>query len=96
MGIPFKFHAENIHCNIQNFIFYLTYSLVEREALRKMLHFNMASPKFLSLSLVTLLRPWLRRLAMISAACGLQTSSKFSGQEFEDIHANIGSLEAPM
>ena len=24
---------------------------------------------------------------------GLQTSSKFSGQEFEEIHRNIGSLE---
>ena len=30
------------------------------------------------------------------SVCRLQTTSKFSGQEFEEIHSNIGSLETPV
>ena len=44
-------------------------------------------------TLVTLLRPWIRRFTMIISARRLRTSSKFSGQELEEIHRNIGSLE---
>ena len=43
--------------------------------------------------LVTLLRPWIRRFTMIISAWWLWTGSKFSGQEFEEIHRNIGSTE---
>ena len=32
---------------------------------------------------------------MIVSAWWLQTSSKFIGQEFKEIHLNIGSLETP-
>ena len=32
---------------------------------------------------------------MIISAWWLRTSSKFSGQEFEEIHRNIGSSETP-
>ena len=50
-------------------------------------------------TLVTLLRPWIRRFTMIISAWWLRTSSKFSGQEFEAIHSlihrNIGSSETP-
>ena len=46
-------------------------------------------------TLVTLLRPWIRRFTMIISAWWLRTSSKFSGQEFEEIHRNIGSSETP-
>ena len=46
-------------------------------------------------TLVTLLRPWIRRFTMIISAWWLQTSSKFSGQEFQEIHKNIGSSETP-
>ena len=46
-------------------------------------------------TLVTLLRPWIRRCMMIISSSWLRTSSKFSGQEFEEIHRNIGSLETP-
>ena len=35
-------------------------------------------------TLVTLLRPWNRRITMIISAWWLRTSSKFSGQEFEE------------
>ena len=42
-------------------------------------------------TLVMLLRPWIRRFMMIISAWWLRTSSKFSGQEFEEIHSNIGS-----
>ena len=41
----------------------------------------------------TLLRPWIRRFTMIIFAWWLRTSSKFIGQEFEEIHRNIVSLE---
>ena len=44
-------------------------------------------------TLVALLRPWMRRFTMIISAWWLRTSSKFSCQEFEEIHRNIGSLE---
>ena len=46
-------------------------------------------------TLVTLLRPWIRRFTMIISARWFRTSSKFSGQEFEEIHRNIGSSETP-
>ena len=46
-------------------------------------------------TLVTLLRPWIRRFTMIISATWLRTSSKFSGQQFEEIHRSIGSLETP-
>ena len=46
-------------------------------------------------TLVTLLRSWIRRFTMIISAWWLRTSSKFSGQEFEEIHRNIGSPETP-
>ena len=39
------------------------------------------------------LPPWMKRFTMIISAWCLQRSSKFSGQEFEEIHTNIGSLE---
>ena len=39
--------------------------------------------------------PWISRFTMIISAWWLQTSSKFSGQEFEEIHRNIGSSETP-
>ena len=48
-----------------------------------------------NLTLVTLLRHWIRRFTMIISAWWLRTSSKFSGQEFEEIHKNLGSLETP-
>ena len=44
--------------------------------------------------LVTLLRPWIRRFGISFSAWWLRTSRKFNGQEFEEIHRNIGSLEA--
>ena len=40
-------------------------------------------------TLVTLLRPWIRRFAMIISAWWLRTSFKLRGQEFEEIHKNI-------
>ena len=40
-------------------------------------------------TLVTLLRPWIRRFTMIICAWWLQTKNYFSGQEFEEIHRNI-------
>ena len=40
-----------------------------------------------------LLRPWTKRFAMIITAWWLRTSSIFSGQEFEKMHMNFGSLE---
>ena len=46
-------------------------------------------------TLVMLLRPRIRRFTMIISAWWLLTSSKFSGQEFEEIHRNIGSSETP-
>ena len=46
-------------------------------------------------SFVILLRPWIRRFTMNISARWLRTSSKFSEQEFEQIHKNIGSLETP-
>ena len=46
-------------------------------------------------TLVTLLRPWIRRFTMIISAWWLRTSSEFSGQEFEEIHRNIGLSETP-
>ena len=46
-------------------------------------------------TLITLLRPWIRRFTMIISAWWLQTSSKFSGQEFGEIHRNIGLSETP-
>ena len=45
--------------------------------------------------MVTLLRPWIGRFTMIISAWRLQTSIKFSGQEFEEINRNIGSVETP-
>ena len=36
-----------------------------------------------------------RRFTMIISAWWRQTNSKFSGQEFEEIHRNIGRLETP-
>ena len=45
------------------------------------------------LTLVALLRRWIRRFTMIIFACWLRTSSKFSGQEIEENHRNIGSME---
>ena len=39
-------------------------------------------------TLVTLLRPWIRRFTMIICAWWLRTSSKFNGQVFEEIHWN--------
>ena len=44
-------------------------------------------------TLVTLLSPRIKRFTMIIPAWGLQTSIKFSGQEFEEIHWNNGSSE---
>ena len=41
----------------------------------------------------TVLRPWIRRFTMIISAGWIRTSSKFSGQDFEEIHMSIGSLE---
>ena len=49
----------------------------------------------LTRTLVTLWRPWMRRFTIIISAWCLRTSSKFSGQEFEEIHQYIGSLETP-
>ena len=46
-----------------------------------------ASKRFASL------RPWIRRFTMDICAGWLSTSSKFSGQEFEEIHRNIESLK---
>ena len=46
-------------------------------------------------TLVTSLRPWIRRSTMIISAWLLRTSSKFRGQEFEEIYKNIGSLKTP-
>ena len=46
-------------------------------------------------SLVTLLRPWMRRFLMIISAWWLQIARKFSGKEFEEIYKNIKSLETP-
>ena len=40
-------------------------------------------------TLVTLLRPWIRRFTMIISARWLQTGSKFSGQEFEEIQKPV-------
>ena len=46
-------------------------------------------------TLVTLLRPWIRRFTIIIPAWWLRTSSKFSEPEqFEDIYVNIASLES--
>ena len=44
---------------------------------------------------VTLLRPWIRHLTIIFFAWWLRTSSKFSGQEFEEMYRNIVSLKTP-
>ena len=41
-------------------------------------------------TLVTLLRSWIRRFAMIISAWWLRISSKFIGQDFEEIHKSIG------
>ena len=46
-----------------------------------------------TLILVPLLRPRTRRFTTITSAWWLQTSSKFRGQEFEEIHRNIESSE---
>ena len=46
-------------------------------------------------TLVTLLRPWIRRFTMIISAWWLQTTSKFSGKKFEEFNKNIESLETP-
>ena len=46
-------------------------------------------------TLVTLLRPWTRRFTMIISAWWHRTSSKFSGQEFEETHRSIRSVETP-
>ena len=46
-------------------------------------------------TLVTLLRPWIRRFTMIISAWWLRTNSKFREEEFEEIHRNIGSSETP-
>ena len=43
--------------------------------------------------MVALLHSWVRRFTMIVFACCFQTSSQFSGQEFEEIYTNIESLE---
>ena len=45
---------------------------------------------------VTLLHPWIRRFTMNVSAWWFRTSSKFSGQGFEEIHRNIGLLETPL
>ena len=45
--------------------------------------------------LVKLLRPWIKRFMIIIFTWWLQTSSKLSGQELEEIHTNSGSLETP-
>ena len=44
-------------------------------------------------TLVLLLRPWIRHFTMIISAWWLPTSRKFSGQEFEEIHRYVESLE---
>ena len=44
-------------------------------------------------TLVTLLRPWIRHIAIVIFVRWLRTSSKFSGKDFEEIRRNIGSLE---
>ena len=46
-------------------------------------------------TLVTLLCPWIRRFTMTISGWWLRTSSKFIGQNFEETHRNIGSLETP-
>ena len=46
-------------------------------------------------TLVTLLCFWIRSFTMIISAWWLQTSCKFTGQQFEEIVKNIGSLETP-
>ena len=46
-------------------------------------------------TLFTLLRPWIKRFTMIIFAWWIRTSSKFSGQEFEEILRNIESSETP-
>ena len=48
-----------------------------------------------TITLIMLMRPWVRRLTMIISAWWLRTSIKFSGEEFEEIHKDIGSLETP-
>ena len=51
-------------------------------------------PRWLHLyTLVTLLRPWIKRLTTIISAWWLRTSIKFNGQEFEEIRRSIGSME---
>ena len=47
-------------------------------------------------TLVMLLRFWIRRFTMIISAWYVRTSSKFSGQKFEEIHRNVRSSETPM
>ena len=44
-------------------------------------------------TLATWLSPWIKRFMVIISAWWLWTSSKVSGQEFEEIYRNIGSQE---
>ena len=45
--------------------------------------------------LSTALRRWVRRFTMIISAWWFRTSSKFSGQDFQETGGNIRSLETP-
>ena len=47
-------------------------------------------------TLITLLRPWIRRFTIITSAWWLWTSIKISGQKFDEIHGNIRPMETPI
>ena len=79
-----------IYCNLPGHKYNYTNNFVDvADRAGKVWSYDIGSTR----TLVTLLRPWIRRFTMIISAWWLRTTANY-GQEFEKLRRNIGSQEA--